>query len=198
MSYTYGGGIREVVAYPDPNRQTKQKLGAVGIGALVVGLMVAAVAASISTGDWAMLVALPVLALALVGVWVSFKQQHANHEVDLLQPALVLNDGGIGNGEAQVPWDNVAAVDIWVRCNRRRRSLADKFTDAVGILDGAFLVRVTIDDTQPLSGSIQHFPTRQGNVVTFNVGSLVPSKQWLSLEEATRQHVQARGIATNE
>lgn len=202
MSYTYGGGIREVVAYPEPNRQIKQKLGAVVIGAVFIALMVAAVAAFISTGEWMMLAAVPLLGLALVGLGVSVKEKQLQRKVDLTKPALLLNDAGIGNGDAQVPWNNVAAVETLVHFNRSvmpsaGKRLANQLTDTAGVLDGTFLVRVTVDDAQQLSGAMQHFPTRQGNVVTFNVGSVVPSNQWSSLADSIRQHVQARGVATS-
>ncbi len=202
MNYTYGGAIPDVVAYPDPNRQTKQKLGAVIIGVVFIALIVATVAASISTGEWMMLAAVPLLGLALVGLGVSAKEKQLRQKVDLSKPALLLNDAGIGNGDAQVHWNNVAAVETLVRFNRSvmpsaGKRLANQLTDTAGVLDGTFLVRVTVDDAQQLSGAMQHFPTRQGNVVTFNVGSVVPSNQWSSLADSIRQHVQARGIATS-
>ena len=199
MSYTYGGGIPEVVAYPEPNRETKQKFGAAVIGAVFIALMVAAVAAFISTGEWMMLAAVPLLGLAVFGLGVSVKEKQLQRKVDLTKPALLLNDDGIGNGDAQVPWNNVAAVETLVHFNRSvmpsaGKSLANQLTDTTGVLDGTFLVRVTVDDPQQLSGAMQHFPTRQGNVVTFNVGSVVQSNQWLSLADSIRQHAQARGV----
>lgn len=199
MSYTYGGGIPEVVAYPEPNRETKQKFGAAVIGAVFIALMVAAVAAFISAGEWMMLAAVPLLGLAVFGLGVSVKEKQLQRKVDLTKPALLLNDDGIGNGDAQVHWNNVAAVETLVHFNRSvmpsaGKRLANQLTDTAGVLDGTFLVRVTVDDPQQLSGAMQHFPIRQGNVVTFNVGSVVQSNQWLSLADSIRQHAQARGV----
>lgn len=218
MSYTYGGGIREVVAYPEPNRQTKQKLGAAVIGAMIIGLMVAAVTASISTGDWAMLVALPVLGLAVFGLGVSVKEKQLQRKVDLSSPALLLNDAGIGNGDAQVPWNDVAAVEALVHFNRRGHGLADQITDAAGVLDGTFLVRVSLRGEQQLGGRKLLKPGKHGNnytvfdmgnaitqaratglnVVVIEVGSLVNASKWQTLADAVRTHVQARGIHFEE
>lgn len=223
MSYTYGGGIREVVAYPEPNRQTKQKIGAAVIGAVFIALVVAAVAAFISAGEWMMLAAVPLLGLAVFGLGVSVKEKQLQRKVDLTKPALLLNDDGIGNGDAQVPWNNVAAVETLVHFNRSvmpsaGKRLANQLTDAAGVLDGTFLVRVSLRGEQQLGGRKLLKPGKHGNdftvfdmgnaitqaratglnVVVLEVGSLVNASKWQTLADAVRAHVQARGIHFEE
>lgn len=223
MSYTYGGGIPEVVAYPEPNRQSKQKLGAAVIGAVFIALMVAAVAAFISTGEWMMLAVAPLLGLALFGLGVSVKEKQLQRKVDLSKPALLLDDAGIGNGDAQIQWNDVAAVDTLVHFNRSvmpsaGRRLANKFTDTVGVLDGTFLVRVSLRGQQQLGGRKLLKPGRHGehltvfemgnaitqartpdlNMVVIDVGRLVNASEWQWLADAVRAHVQARGIHFGE
>lgn len=223
MSYTYGGAIPEVVAYPDPNRQTRQKLGAVIIGVVFIALMVAAVAAFVSTGEWMMLAVVPLLGLAVFGLGVSVKEKQLRQKVDLSKPALLLNDAGIGNGDAQVQWNDVAAVETLVHFNRSvmpsaGKRLANQLTDTTGVLDGTFLVRVSLHGQQQIGGrkllksgrhgqhltvfemgnAITQARTPDLNMVVIDVGRLVNASEWQFLADAVRAHVQARGIYFGE
>lgn len=202
MTYTYGSYVPDFSVYPDAPRRNRQSVGAIALGALFLALIVGCIWAVIDTGQWLMLLALPILGLALFGLWKSMEGRGWRNKADPSKPVIVLNGAGIGDGSAQIPWSNVAAVDVFVHYFRQGgqrslgRTLAMGFSDMAGVLDGTVRLSVYIRDTRQLGDASAKLPNLQGNVAIFDIGAVVPAAQWPQIVEAIRQNVRARGIAT--
>lgn len=104
------------------------------------------------------LVALALVGLAMFGWYTSQRQANARATSSTtINPALVVDDSGVGDAAVRIPWSDIARVNV---ISTRYRSvgpesvglgpeLADKWTRSAGVLDGEFALEVVLRPGSP-------------------------------------------------
>lgn len=196
---------QDIVVFPIRGRSSLQLLVALIMGAVFVGIAAAIVYATITEGQWMFLIALPIMALALIGLFIDqFKNQRRSLAIRRDLPVLVVDDDGIGDGYLRVPWSMVRGVHTRAVSSRRPgqrtlgRHLANKLSETAGVLDGDFLL--TVETVEPLPAHIKQrgaFTVRAHDVV-YNLGTAIPAAQWKPLARAITQYAAWRGVPVSD
>lgn len=189
---------------PPRHRSSVQLGSTLAIGGVFLFLGLCILWAAIVEGQWPFLIALPILALAMVGLLIAQRknQRHSRASRPGV-PALLVNAQGIGDGHLQVPWNLVRGIDLHITRlptsdgGRVHKVVASKVTESAGVLDGSFEMRVRVSSPPPRHLVRPGLHQVQGGHVVFQLGSGIPSGQWNPLARAIAAHAQSRGIPVN-
>ncbi len=196
---------QDIVVFPIRGRSSLQLLVALIMGAVFVGIAAAIVYAAITEGQWMFLIALPIMALALIGLFIDqFKNQRSSLAIRRDVPVLVVDDYGIGDGYLRVPWNMVRGVHTRTASSRRPgprtlgRHLANKLSETAGVLDGDFLL--TVETVEPLPAHVKQRGafTVSAHDVVYDLGTAIPAAQWKPLAQAITQYADWRGVPISD
>lgn len=190
--------MRDLVYHPDPARASTQTGGFWVVGGVFVALFAGTIWMVMETGSWLPLMALPIIALALVGLWIQRRPASAE---GVGGPVLIADGRGIGDARLFVPWEQVRGIHVRHQFNRTvmpdiGRRIANKVSDATGVLDGSFVLTVDTANGplgQPLAGRHKI----EGRTVEYRLDLDIPSAHWAPLAEDLRARARARGIPTD-
>lgn len=147
------GRPQDVVVWVNPRTQRGKQFGGLAIGLLFVALGVGCVVMMVVEKTLIPLVALGLLGLAMFGWYTSQRQANARATSSTtINPALVVDDSGVGDAAVRLPWSDIARVNV---ISTRYRSvgpesvglgseLADQWTRSAGVLDGEFALEVVL------------------------------------------------------
>lgn len=147
------GRPQDVVVWVNPRTQRGKQFGGLAIGLLFVALGVGCVVMMVVEKTLIPLVALGLLGLAMFGWYTSQRQANARATSSAtINPALVVDDSGVGDAAVRIPWSDIARVNV---ISTRYRSvgpesvglgpeLADRWTRSAGVLDGEFALEVVL------------------------------------------------------
>ncbi|SCX23602.1 hypothetical protein CJBVI_1816 [Corynebacterium jeikeium] len=213
------------MVWVNPRAQRGKQLSALAVGLLFAALAAGCVAMMVVEKTLIPLVALAVVGLAMFGWYTGQRQANARAASSTtINPALVVDDSGVGDAAIRIPWSDIARVDV---ISTRYRTvgpesvglgpeLADKWTRSAGVLDGEFALKVVLRPGSPGNpGSpgrpgvptqsaldiyrIQHLPRGIYSVdvlgVTFKLGPAVPMAWRDGLTHQIADNVRFRGVA---
>lgn len=152
------GRPQDVVVWVNPRTQRGKQLGGLAIGLVFAALAVGCVAMMVVEKTLIPLVALPLVGLAMFGWYTSQRQANARATSSTtINPALVVDDSGVGDAAIRIPWSDIARVNV---ISTRYRSagpesvglgpeLADQWTRSAGVLDGEFALQVVLRPGSP-------------------------------------------------
>lgn len=152
------GRPQDVVVWVNPRTQRGKQLGGLAIGLVFVALAAGCVAMMVVEKTLIPLVALALVGLAMFGWYTSQRQANARATSSTtINPALVVDDSGVGDAAVRIPWSDIARVNV---ISTRYRSvgpesvglgpeLADKWTRSAGVLDGEFALEVVLRPGSP-------------------------------------------------
>ena len=152
------GRPQDVVVWVNPRTQRGKQLGGLAIGLLFVALAAGCVAMMVVEKTLIPLVALALVGLAMFGWYTSQRQANARATSSTtINPALVVDDSGVGDAAIRIPWSDIARVNV---ISTRYRSagpesvglgpeLADQWTRSAGVLDGEFALQVVLRPGSP-------------------------------------------------
>ncbi|WP_035010710.1 hypothetical protein [Corynebacterium jeikeium] len=152
------GRPQDVVVWVNPRTQRGKQLGGLAIGVLFVALAAGCVAMMVVEKTLIPLVALALVGLAMFGWYTSQRQANARAASSTtINPALVVDDSGVGDAAIRIPWSDIARVDV---ISTRYRTvgpesaglgpeLARKWTRSAGVLDGEFALKVVLRPGSP-------------------------------------------------
>ncbi|MGJ4138480.1 hypothetical protein [Corynebacterium evansiae] len=152
------GRPQDVVVWVNPRTQRGKQLGGLAIGLLFVALAAGCVAMMVVEKTLIPLVALALVGLAMFGWYTSQRQVNARATSSTtINPALVVDDSGVGDAAIRIPWSDIARVNV---ISTRYQSagpesvglgpeLADKWTRSAGVLDGEFALQVVLRPGSP-------------------------------------------------
>ena len=147
------GRPQDVVVWVNPRTQRGKQFGGLAIGLLFVALGVGCVVMMVVEKTLIPLVALGLLGLAMFGWYTSQRQANARATSSTtINPALVVDDSGVGDAAVRLPWSDIARVNV---ISTRYRSvgpesvglgseLADQWTRSAGVLDGEFALEMVL------------------------------------------------------
>ena len=142
----------------NPRTQRGKQLGGLAIGLLFVALAAGCVAMMVVEKTLIPLVALALVGLAMFGWYTSQRQVNARATSSTtINPALVVDDSGVGDAAIRIPWSDIARVNV---ISTRYQSagpesvglgpeLADQWTRSAGVLDGEFALQVVLRPGSP-------------------------------------------------
>ena len=142
----------------NPRAQRGKQLGGLAIGVLFVALAAGCVAMMVVEKTLIPLVALALVGLAMFGWYTSQRQANARATSSTtINPALVVDDSGVGDAAVRIPWSDIARVNV---ISTRYQSagpesvglgpeLADQWTRSAGVLDGEFALQVVLRPGSP-------------------------------------------------
>ena len=142
----------------NPRTQRGKQLGGLAIGLLFVALAAGCVAMMVVEKTLIPLVALALVGLAMFGWYTSQRQANARATSSTtINPALVVDDSGVGDAAIRIPWSDIARVNV---ISTRYQSagpesvglgpeLADQWTRSAGVLDGEFALQVVLRPGSP-------------------------------------------------
>lgn len=152
------GSPQDVVVWVNPRTQRGKQLGGLAIGLLFVALAAGCVAMMVVEKTLIPLVALALVGLAMFGWYTSQRQVNARATSSTtINPALVVDDSGVGDAAIRIPWSDIARVNV---ISTRYQSagpesvglgpeLADQWTRSAGVLDGEFALQVVLRPGSP-------------------------------------------------
>lgn len=152
------GRPQDVVVWVNPRTQRGKQLGGLAIGLLFVALAAGCVAMMVVEKTLIPLVALALVGLAMFGWYTSQRQANARATSSAtINPALVVDDSGVGDAAVRIPWSDIARVNV---ISTRYQSagpesvglgpeLADQWTRSAGVLDGEFALQVVLRPGSP-------------------------------------------------
>ncbi|WP_408925149.1 hypothetical protein ACKFRT_09730 [Corynebacterium sp. YSMAA1_1_F7] len=152
------GRPQDVVVWVNPRTQRGKQLGGLAIGLVFAALAAGCVAMMVVEKTLIPLVALALVGLAMFGWYTSQRQANARATSSTtINPALVVDDSGVGDAAVRIPWSDIARVDV---ISTRYRGvgpesvglgpeLADKWTGSAGVLDGEFALQVVFRPGSP-------------------------------------------------
>ena len=152
------GRPQDVVVWVNPRTQRGKQLGGLAIGLLFVALAAGCVAMMVVEKTLIPLVALALVGLAMFGWYTSQRQVNARATSSTtINPALVVDDSGVGDAAIRIPWSDIARVNV---ISTRYQSagpesvglgpeLADQWTRSAGVLDGEFALQVVLRPGSP-------------------------------------------------
>ncbi|MHA7687940.1 hypothetical protein ACX9MK_10170 [Corynebacterium evansiae] len=152
------GRPQDVVVWVNPRTQRGKQLGGLAIGLLFVALAAGCVAMMVVEKTLIPLVALALVGLAMFGWYTSQRQANARATSSTtINPALVVDDSGVGDAAIRIPWSDIARVNV---ISTRYQSagpesvglgpeLADQWTRSAGVLDGEFALQVVLRPGSP-------------------------------------------------
>lgn len=152
------GRPQDVVVWVSPRTQRGKQLGGLAIGLLFVALAAGCVAMMVVEKTLIPLVALALVGLAMFGWYTSQRQVNARATSSTtINPALVVDDSGVGDAAIRIPWSDIARVNV---ISTRYQSagpesvglgpeLADQWTRSAGVLDGEFALQVVLRPGSP-------------------------------------------------
>lgn len=190
--------MRDLVYFPDLRRARTQAGGLWLLGLLFLGLLAGTIWMMVDTGSWMPLMAVPILGLALAGLWIQRRPASAE---GVGGPVLIANQRGIGDHRLFVPWEDVRELRVRHQLNRTvmpsiGRTIANKLSDATGVLDGSFvltLVTARGPVGQPLPGRHRV----DGHTVEYRLDLDIPSAHWAPIADDLRARARAHGIPTD-
>lgn len=196
---------QDIVVFPIRGRSSLQLLVALIVGAVFIGIAVAIVYAAITDGQWLFLIALPIMALALLGLLIDqFKNQRRARTIRHSEPVLVVNSYGIGDSHLHIPWSVVRSVHTRAAPSRRSPAnnglggiLAERLVAVSGVLDGEFLLVIDTTHPPPPHLAQRGASTVRGHRVVYDLGTAIPSARWKPLERAITQYAAWRGVPVN-
>lgn len=142
----------------NPRTQRGKQLGGLAIGLVFAALAAGCVAMMVVEKTLIPLVALALVGLAMFGWYTSQRQANARATSSTtINPALVVDDSGVGDAAVRIPWSDIARVDV---ISTRYRGvgpesvglgpeLADQWTRSAGVLDGEFALQVVFRPGSP-------------------------------------------------
>ena len=152
------GRPQDVVVWVNPRTQRGKQLGGLAIGLVFAALAVGCVAMMVVEKTLIPLVALALVGLAMFGWYTSQRQVNARATSSTtINPALVVDDSGVGDAAIRIPWSDIARVNV---ISTRYQSagpesvglgpeLADQWTRSAGVLDGEFALQVVLRPGSP-------------------------------------------------
>lgn len=152
------GRPQDVVVWVNPRTQRGKQLGGLAIGLVFAALAAGCVAMMVVEKTLIPLVALALVGLAMFGWYTSQRQANARATSSTtINPALVVDDSGVGDAAVRIPWSDIARVDV---ISTRYRGvgpesvglgseLADQWTRSAGVLDGEFALEVVLRPGSP-------------------------------------------------
>ncbi|MCG7266985.1 hypothetical protein [Corynebacterium sp. ACRQJ] len=152
------GRPQDVVVWVNPRTQRGKQLGGLAIGLVFAALAVGCVAMMVVEKTLIPLVALALVGLAMFGWYTSQRQANARATSSTtINPALVVDDSGVGDAAIRIPWSDIARVNV---ISTRYQSagpesvglgpeLADQWTRSAGVLDGEFALQVVLRPGSP-------------------------------------------------
>lgn len=152
------GRPQDVVVWVNPRTQRGKQLGGLAIGLVFAALAAGCVAMMVVEKTLIPLVALALVGLAMFGWYTSQRQANARATSSTtINPALVVDDSGVGDAAIRIPWSDIARVNV---ISTRYRSagpesvglgpeLADQWTRSAGVLDGEFALQVVLRPGSP-------------------------------------------------
>lgn len=205
MHSPQGPPPQDIVVFPSRGRSLLQLLVALVLGAVFFGIAVAIVYAVVTTGEWMFLIALPVMALALIGLFIDQSKNHRRaRTIRHSEPVLVVNSYGIGDSHLHIPWSVVRSVHTRAAPSRRSPAnnglggiLAERLVAVSGVLDGEFLLVIDTTHPPPPHLAQRGASTVRGNRVVYDLGTAIPSARWKPLERAITQYAAWRGVPDN-
>lgn len=142
----------------NPRAQRGKQLSALAVGLLFAALAAGCVAMMVVEKTLIPLVALAVVGLAMFGWYTGQRQANARAASSTtINPALVVDDSGVGDAAIRIPWSDIARVDVISTRYRSvgpesvglGRELADKWASSTGVLDGEFALEVVLRPGSP-------------------------------------------------
>lgn len=142
----------------NPRAQRGKQLGGLAIGLVFAALAAGCVAMMVVEKTLIPLVALALVGLAMFGWYTSQRQVNARAiSSTTINPALVVDDSGVGDAAIRIPWSDIARVNV---ISTRYQSagpesvglgpeLADQWTRSAGVLDGEFALQVVLRPGSP-------------------------------------------------
>lgn len=197
---------QDIVVFPIRGRSLLQLLVALVLGAVFFGIAAAIVYAAITDGQRMFLIALPIMALALIGLFIDQLKNHRRaRTIRHSEPVLVVNSYGIGDSHLHIPWSVVRSVHTRAAPSRRSPAnrnglgaiLAEKLVAVSGVLDGEFLLVIDTTHPPPPHLAQRGASTVRGHRVVYDLGTAIPSARWKPLERAITQYAAWRGVPVN-
>ena len=97
----------------NPRTQRGKQLGGLAIGLVFAALAAGCVAMMVVEKTLIPLVALALVGLAMFGWYTSQRQANARATSSTtINPALVVDDSGVGDAAVRIPWSDIARVDV--------------------------------------------------------------------------------------
>ena len=152
------GRPQDVVVWVNPRTQRGKQLGGLAIGLVFAAFAAGCVAMMVVEKTLIPLVALALVGLAMFGWYTSQRQANARATSSTtINPALVVDDSGVGDAAIRIPWSDIARVNV---ISTRYQSagpesvglgpeLADQWTRSAGVLDGEFALQVVLRPGSP-------------------------------------------------
>ena len=152
------GRPQDVVVWVNPRTQRGKQLGGLAIGLVFAAFAAGCVAMMVVEKTLIPLVALALVGLAMFGWYTSQRQANARATSSTtINPALVVDDSGVGDEAIRIPWSDIARVNV-IRTRYRSvgpesvglgPELADKWTRRAGVLDEEFAFEVVLRPGSP-------------------------------------------------